>query len=117
MSAKQAVDNESKDMAAALVFLLREIHSGVIQSATAWEKRGYWMKADRFIREWQWTIEAAANIEDVIRNDAWDLLPRLMGELYPHTAEIELKKMTRPPSTWRGAYHRLLSEQPGAQPW
>ena len=62
MSSKPDIDEESKDMTAALVYLLREIYSGVIVSVTAWEKRGYWMKADRFLREWEWTNEMAANI-------------------------------------------------------
>ncbi len=116
MSTKPDFDDESKDMSATLVYLLREIYSGVFVSVEAWEKRGYWMKADRFIREWQWTIDTAANLEDVIRNDAWDLLPRLLGEMYPHTAGIEIKKMTRPPSTWEGAYRRLMDEPPSESP-
>jgi hypothetical protein len=117
MSTKPEFDDESKDMSATLVFLLREIHSGVLVSVEAWEKRGYWMKADRFIREWQWTIDTAANLEDVIRNESWDLLPRLLGEMYPHSAGIDLKKMTRPSSTWEGAYRRLIDEPPSESPW
>ncbi|MCZ7670177.1 MAG: hypothetical protein M5U34_24895 [Chloroflexi bacterium] len=70
-------------MAATLVYLLREIYEGVEQSAHAWEKRDYWMKAERFLRDWQWTKETAVNIEDVIRNDAWDLLPEAAGGAAP----------------------------------
>ena len=117
ISKKSAVDEEAKDMAATLVFLLREIHAGVITSIEAWEKRGYWMKADRFIREWEWTKIGAYDLEDIIRNDAWDLLPRLLAEIYPHTSDIELKKLTRPQSTWAGGYQRLINEQPSDSPW
>lgn len=117
MSKKPDFDEESKDMSATLVYLLREIYSGVMVSVEAWEKRGYWMKADRFMREWEWTLETAANLEDVIRNDAWELLPRLLGEMYPHTAGIELKRLTRPPSTWKGAYSKLMEEPPSESPW
>ncbi|MCA9936245.1 MAG: hypothetical protein H6662_00450 [Ardenticatenaceae bacterium] len=117
LSQKPALDDEAKDMAAMLVYLLREIDAGVEQSAAAWEKRGYWMKAERFMRDWDWTKEAAANIEDVIRNDALDLLPELMTDLYPRFADIQLKTMTRQSSLWRGAYQRLLAEPPGKMPW
>lgn len=117
MSTKPTLDDESKDMSATLVFLLREIYTGVLISIEAWEKRGYWMKADRFLREWEWTVETASNLEDVIRNDAWDLLPRLLGELIPHTSGIELKRLTRPPSTWIGGYRKLLEEPPSESPW
>ena len=117
MSTKSSIDDETKDMTATLVFLMREIHAGVMVSVEAWEKRGYWMKADRFIREWEWTSEVAHNLEDVLRNSAWDLLPRLLAGLYPHTADIELKKLTRPPSLWNGGYQRLLDETPSESPW
>ncbi|HET6446550.1 MAG TPA: hypothetical protein VFI27_18420 [candidate division Zixibacteria bacterium] len=117
MSTKASLDDESKDMSAALVFLLREIYAGVIGSIEAWEKRGYWMKADRFMRDWEWTNETASNLEDVIRNDAWDLLPQLLAEMIPHSAGIELKRLTRPPSAWNGAHRKLLEEPPSESPW
>ncbi len=114
---KPTLDIESRDMAATLVFLLREIHEGVEQSARAWEKRDYWMKAERFLREWEWAMEMAANIEDVIRHDALDLLPDLLAELFPYFADIQVKSMTRKPSEWQGNYGRLLAEPPGKSPW
>lgn len=114
---KSTFDSEAKDMAAAMVFLLRDMFGSADKTANAWEKRGYWMKADRLLREWNWTGEMAANLEDVIRNDAWDLLPRLLGEMLPYTADVSVKSLTRPSSTWNGAYHKLLAEPPGDTPW
>jgi hypothetical protein len=110
VSAKADVDDEARDMFAALVYLLREIHETALVTIEAWEKRGYWMKADRFMREWEWAAELAANFEDVIRNDAWDLIPRLMADLAPHTSAIQVKNMTRSPTAWRGAHEKLLAE-------
>jgi hypothetical protein len=117
LSEKPAIDAESKDMAAMLVYLLRDIAAGVEQTAQAWEKRDYWLKAERFLREWSWTGETAANLEDIIRNEAWDLLPRLIVELYPRFADIQIKNMTRRPETWQGAYRKLAAEPPGPSPW
>lgn len=114
---KTAVDEEVKDMSAMTVFLLRDIESTVTESVEAWEKRGYWMKAERFMRDWLWIPEIAVNIEDVIRNEAWDLLPELLMELGPRFSDISLKTMTRKPDTWQGAYRRLLSEPPSELPW
>lgn len=114
---KPDIDDEAKDMAATIVLLLREIQAGTEQTATAWEKRGYWMKSERFLREWEWVGESAANIEDVIRNDAWDLLPELMGALFPKFADINLKTMTRKPSLWHGMHKQLVESPPGKQPW
>lgn len=111
------MDAEAKDMAALLVYLLREIDEGVEQTATAWEKRGYWMKSERFLREWSWLKEAAANVEDVLRHDALDLLPELLADLLPRFADIQLKSLLRKQELWRGAYARLMAEPPGQLPW
>ncbi len=117
LSQKPEIDSEVKDMASTIVFALREITEGVEQTVVAWEKRDYWMKAERFVRQWEWTKEAAANLEDVIRHDAWDLLPELLADLFPRFADIQIKTMTRKPDTWLGAYERLLAEPAGELPW
>jgi hypothetical protein len=117
LSSKAEVDEQAKDMVSMLVFSLRGIRQSVDQSVTAWEKRGYWLKADRFLFEWEWASESAANLDDVIRNEAWDLLPGLLGELLPHSAGIEVKTFTRSPSTWQGAHEKLMAGPPGELPW
>jgi hypothetical protein len=117
LSQKPRVDNEAKDMAAMIVLLLQEIKGGVEQTVQAWEKRDYWMKAERFLRDWDWLGEAAANLEDVIRNDAWDLLPELLGDLFSHFADVQIKKMTRNSLDWQGAYRKLLAQPPSEMPF
>lgn len=117
LSQKKQMDTETRDMAAAIVFMLHDINASVEQTISAWEKRGYWMKAERFLREWEWAREAAANLDDVLRNEAWDLLPGLLAELFPQFADIQVKKMTRSSSEWRGAYKRLISEPAPPTPW
>lgn len=117
MSQKGAIDAEARDMAAAIVYMLREIDDSVEQTVTAWEKRGYWMKAERFLRQWEWAREAAANLDDVLRNEAWDLLPGLLADLFPRFSDVQVKRLTRPPSAWKGAYEQLMNEPPAASPW
>lgn len=117
LSQKEEMDAEARDMAAAIVFMLNDINASVEQTITAWEKRGYWMKAERFLREWEWAGQAAANFDDVLRNEAWDLLPRLLAELIPQFADIQVKKMTRSASEWRGSYERLINEPAPPTPW
>ncbi len=117
LSQKSTIDDEAKDMTATIVLSLQDISTGVEQTALAWEKRDYWMKAERFIRQWEWTVQSAANIEDVVRNDAWDLLPELLADLFPHFADIQIKSMTRKADSWRGAYKQLMAQPPSDMPW
>lgn len=117
LSQKPEIDTEARDMAAAIVYMLNDINSSVEQTVTAWEKRGYWMKAERFLRDWEWARESAANFDDVLRNEAWELLPRLLAELFPQFTDIQVKKMTRSASEWKGAYKRLMNEPAPESPW
>jgi hypothetical protein len=110
---KRTVDDEVKDMAAAMVFIFRDIDGQVNATTEAWEKRDYWVKADRFRLEWEWAAQAAADVEDVIRHDAWDLIPRLAMDLFPHFASIRIKRLTRDPKLWRGAYAQLMAKAAG----
>ena len=113
LAEKGTVDDEARDMAAAMVFIFRDIDGGINATTDAWEKRDYWVKADRFRLEWEWAAQAAADVEDVIRHDAWDLLPRLAMDLFPHFASIQIKRLTRDPKLWRGAYAQLMAEAAG----
>ena len=117
LSQKSTIDDEAKDMTATIVLSLQDISAGVEQTALAWEKRDYWMKAERFVRQWEWALQSAANIEDVIRNNAWDLLPELLADLFPRFADIQIKSMTRKADTWQGAYGKLMAQSPGEMPW
>ncbi len=109
LSQKPQVDEEAKDMAALLVYSLREIGQVNERSAQAWERRDYWLKADRFRREWAWVGQMAEDLEDVLRHQAWDLLPRLLMDLLPRFADIKVTRLTRSPDLWRGAYDRLVN--------
>lgn len=117
LSRKGQIDDEAKDMSAALVFLLTEIKATIDESAAAWEKRGYWMKVERFVRDWEWIPELVANLDDVIRHEAWDLLPELLAELSPHFDDIHIKTLTRKPAEWRGSYNRLIAAPPVSAPY
>jgi hypothetical protein len=110
LAQKGTVDTETKDMLAATVLILREIDAGVNTSAEAWERRDYWLKADRFRRDWEWAPKVADQLEAMLREEAWDQLPTIMMELHRHLADIQVKKMTRKPELWEGAYDQLIVE-------
>lgn len=116
LSQKTTLDDEAKDMAALLVFCLRQIADGIDESAMAWEKRDYWIKAERFREKWSWAGGAAADLEAVIRDEAWDRLPANLAQLYHRFNEVTVSKFTRKSSLWKGAYARLRAETPSGTP-
>jgi len=107
---KRKLDQESKDMSALLVLSLYGIARTIETTLTAWEKRNYFLKADRFRLEWEWVVPAAQQLEETILTDRWERLPQELASLAPRFADIRIAKMTRPPSTWESSY-RLLMER------
>jgi len=110
LSQQHEADQQTRDMAAMLVYCLRGIDETVEESIRAWEKRGYWKKADDFQQKWWWSSLMADAIAKLLRDGSWDKLPETMIKLYPHFANIQINKLTRNPADWEGAYSRLIGE-------
>ncbi|MCS6834488.1 MAG: hypothetical protein NZ750_00535 [Anaerolineae bacterium] len=110
ISQKPAIDDESKDMASAIVFSLRTISDTVEESVRAWEKLNYWKKADDFQEKWWWASVMGKKIEELIRAEQWDDLPVQLMKLLPYFADIEITKFMRAESEWRGRYEALIGE-------
>ena len=112
LSQKETLDAEVPDMVSQLVFCLREIDEGIDQSARAWEKRDYWMKAEEFRQRWYWVSDLADQLQMLVFDDEWDRLPELMIKLLPHFSDIKVNKFMRKEGSWDGFYKRLLQEKP-----
>ncbi len=114
LSQKQVVDDEVRNMTAMLVYLFREIEAGIDQSATAWEKRDYWVKSEELRQRWMWVGDMADQLRSMIYSEQWTLLPPIMLKLLPKVADIKITKMTRSESMWDGIYDRLMREKPNS---
>lgn len=111
LSQKPELDDEARDMAALLVYCLRQIDAGIDDSALAWEKRDYWVKSEQFRARWAWAGKAGAELKSVVTGSAWDQLPLTLAKLLPHFTDIKIVKLTRSAALWRGAYDRLMQEE------
>lgn len=112
LSQKPDIDAEAKDMVATLVFCFREIEEGIEQSAAAWEKRDYWVKAEELRQRWGWPGDMADQLQAVVFKDNWAALPPIMMKLLPRVADIKITKLTRKDSEWLGNYDRLMRQKP-----
>ena len=111
LARKQAFDDESLDLASLVVFSLRRLEEGVDQTASAWEKRNYYLKADRFRREWEWLDDTAYALESALLLGQHDRLPTVLASLFPKFGDITIGRYTRSPELWEGAYQKLLSDK------
>jgi hypothetical protein len=104
------MDEDTRDMVAMLIYCLRGIANGIDDSAQAWEKRDYWVKAEQFRVRWAWAGRAADQLTTLTLSQTWEQLPTLLISLLPHFTEIKIGKLTRNPEMWQGAYQRLMEQ-------
>ena len=110
LSQKKEFDTETKNMVAMIVLCLMEIDGGIDDSVRAWEKRGYWMKADEFRRDWMWVNDLVDEMSSMIKAEAWDDMPQILMKLIPRFTDINVAKLTRSSDLWENAYDKLLEE-------
>lgn len=109
MVTKRSLDGESRDMAAAIVLELDRINSTVETTCDAWEKRNYFLKADRFRLEWEWVQPAADRLREAIITDRWEQVPVELAALLPRFGDVRIAKLTRGPEAWDGSLAELLA--------
>jgi hypothetical protein len=110
--AKQTdVSNEAKDLAAFIALALRNISDGIDISVAAWEKRGYWVKADRFRMEWLWTGQYADKMKVAIFTDDWGTIAMLMPQIAQKFGKIMVSDHHRLGKPWVGSFKQLTSQQ------
>jgi hypothetical protein len=109
LMAKRTLDDEARDLSALIVLSLRRMDEGVSRSAAVWERRGYYVKADRLRTDWEWAARSADRMTVLIRGGDWARLPVVLAGLAPRFADVQVVKLTRSPRTWQGAYDKLMA--------
>lgn len=101
--------DEARDLAAFIALALRSIHDGIDSSVSAWEKRGYWVKADRFRMEWAWADGTASRLTEAILKDDWSAVAQLSIQTAQRLNSVQVSSNPRIGKPWVGAYARLKS--------
>lgn len=104
---KSTVDNESRDLVAFIALALLEIGQTVEESVAAWEKRGYWVKADRYRMEWDWSNQIGELLRRMVLKDDWVGIPELLVKIGHKLNSIDLPTRHRLGTPWVGAWQQL----------
>jgi hypothetical protein len=107
LALRTLTEKEKHDLGAFLLLQLREIHSTVDQSASAWEKRDYWVKADQFRMQWRWAEILSKSIEGALRSGDWNALTGAVSELAGKVSSVELPKRIPQPLPWENAWEKF----------
>ena len=101
---------EGLDQAAFIVLGLEKIQAGVERTVTPWEKRGYWMKADKFRLEWEWTERKARELRSALDDSNWAAIDEGVGWVAKHLEGVRIPERGKPRAPWKGAWGVLRAQ-------
>jgi hypothetical protein len=107
LAGRPGFDSEARDLAAFLVLALDGVAAGVERSVQPWEKRGYWLKADRFRMDWGWVEPAALKLRTALMNDDIGGVAGTIATLADKLKDVEVPAKHRLGTPWIGAWDKL----------
>jgi len=105
------VTADAKDQAAFIALALQAISDGIDVSVLAWEKRDYWVKADKFRMEWIWAGQVADKMKAAVLSDDWGTIAMCMPQIAQKFGKIIVSDNHRLGTPWKGAYQILALHQ------
>jgi len=103
-------DEKSKDLAAFIILALDAIAETIEKTVAAWEKRNYWLKADRFRLEWLWASQLSREMHSALKSDDWTLVIKTVVEVAQKLHKIQVSDKHRLGTPWVGAWDELLKK-------
>jgi hypothetical protein len=110
----QSNSEDIKNVMAFAYLSLIEIDKTVSETVNPWEKRDYWLKADKFRKAWGWVKEALNAINTKMTNQNWKGLAAEADILRQKLADVEPLIRMSATKFWDGAYrtYKNLHKQP-----
>lgn len=106
-----SVDSTTKDLAAFISNALLAVHDTVERSVIPWEKRDYWVKADKFRLEWAWTKDIGGEMLEATLEQQWEKVALLSANVGQKLQKIMVSDRHRMGKPWVGAWDLMISQQ------
>ena len=106
-------DDNTRDLIGYITLSLWAIADTIDESVGAWEKRGYWVKADRFRMEWSWTKSMGDDLYRSIMQDDWVSLAQISAQIGEKLKSVKIPQRHHMGTPWVGAWKRLISPKQG----
>ena len=104
-------NQQTLDLAAYIALALEAIAATIDSSVAAWEKRGYWLKSDRFRMEWAWTITLGQNMRKAVLQQDWAMVAVTTAQIAEKLRKVEVPQRHRLGTPWDGAWDRLSTSR------
>jgi hypothetical protein len=108
---QQGTDELTKDLAAFVAISLEEINGTIEASVGAWEKRGYWVKADKFRLEWEWAGQYGRTMAAALLKEDWATVAMTSAKVAQKLGKVTVPVHHRLGTPWVGAWKKLKADQ------
>lgn len=107
------LDQNTYDLAAFIALSLQSIGETVDESVAAWEKRGYWIKADRYRMEWNWAAKMGEDLQKALLKEDWGSVANISAQVSQKLSKVIVSQKHRLGSPWIGAWEKLIRPNQG----
>ena len=108
---QQSEPNEdTRDLAAFIALALDAVAGTIDTSVSAWEKRGYWLKADRFRMDWAWAEKYGSAMRQAVLKNDWGSVAMTAAQVTEKLKDVKVPKRHRLGTPWTGAWEKLQEE-------
>ncbi len=109
LSQQSGMDESTRDILVYISLSLLAIGETIDTSVTVWEKRGYWIKADRYRMEWSWASIYGEEMKQAILSEDWVKVARITAQVTQKLSMVKIAKQNRLGTPWTGSYQKLIS--------
>jgi len=109
LSVQSGMNATTRDLLAYIALSLKAISETIDASVTAWEKRGYWIKADHYRMEWNWTTIMGEEMKQAILQEDWESVVKTNALIAQKLSKVKFAQRNRLGTPWTGSYERLIS--------
>ncbi len=99
--------NEARDLAAFIALALESVAETIEVSVAAWEKRNYWIKADKFRMEWRWASQLGQQMREAAIKEDWERVAQVAMQVALKLYKIKISEKHRMGRPWEGSWARL----------
>ena len=100
-------DAQTRDLAAFIALALYSIAETIDSSVEAWEKRGYWVKADRFRMDWRWAESLGKAMHQAVIAEDWPRVAETAVQVAGKLGNVKVPQRHHIGTPWIGALDRL----------
>ena len=104
-------ESEAREVLAFLALSLAELNESVEETARAWERREYWLKADRFRAEWGWAVSLQGSLDGALGSQDWTRARACGMELASVLADRRLRPRASTSRPWTGAWNAWIQKR------